>query len=856
MCYAGTPTTSVDSYANEGDATAESNLYIACRDLTANTAMIVRMTSSGTLVTAYSYGNLYINKLRLDTGNGDGIYLMAVGYYDPVGAVTKQPFAMRVGVTGNIAWQSFYADTTANGEFKDVIPLGNDVYLSGYVNDTTNTYNRGFVVRYTSAGTSVWSQYITNSTNNVAFSGVTLDGVNVIAAGLSQSSSVIINIQRDLNNGIGTVTSGAWTLGSSSFIPQVASIATKGSQQIYLQTPTLTLTDSTLTLEQSPSQTSAIPATRAGFAGIGNGVNFTVSGLEREPKQGSVVEIYNDDETYFLIGTSNYNAPTITSGNYPKAIGLLNSNKTFIQDEIIAYINTTYPVFVYNQTLCRRDIGLFVDALVYDLNYNTNGETVDGAISYYNSSSSLIAITTQLTETVAGFNRFKSVVLDILANTTVTRSAGNTTTQIKDLVNPGEAGGVTLAGNNIDTIIDIIQAGEAVAPEKTGYGTIQVALDPAIPSNKTPTDGTRLIFREAFSQVRMTGHDFLDIGTGGFASTNYPVIIASDYAQSPDQNKETLSETGGRVFYVTTDQDGNFRVGDYFKVEQATGRSTINAQEFNLSGLNELQLGSITAGRQGATVNEFSTDGTFADNSDTSVPTERATKTYVDNEIINAIGSANKLKVGTAPNETKVEVTGTGTNTDTIDFTINGTEIAEMTATTLTFKPAGTAVLSVSNTALQHKVSGTTTFEAAQYYVKVPAGSDANRPGTPANGYFRYNTDINAFEGYVNGAWSGIGGGNPWSTKTSGYTAVNNDRLFVDTSSAAVTITLPATPNAGDTVRILDLAGTFGTNNCTVGRNSSKIMGLSENLTLSVNNVGVGLVYTGSTYGWKLVEML
>jgi len=592
-----------------------------------------------------------------------------------------------------------------------------------------------------------------------------------------------------------------------------------------------------LTLNQSSGKTNSTQATRTGFAGIGNGVNFTVSGVEREPKQGSVIEIYNDEETYFLIGTSNYIPPTISSGNYPNARALLTANKTFIQNEIIAYINMTYPSFVYNQTLCRRDIGLFVDALDYDLNYNTNGETIDGAISYYNSASSLIAITTQLTETVAGFNRFKSVVLDIIQKNAVSRSTGNITVQVTSGTT-GEAGAVTLAGDNIDNIIEIIQAGEAVAPEKTGYGTLEVAFDPPIPSNKVPTDGTRIVFREAFSQVRMTGHDFLDIGTGGFASTNYPVIIASDYTQAPNQNQETLSEQGGRVFYVTTDQDGNFRVGDYFKVEQATGRSTINAQEFNLSGLNELQLGSITAGRQGATVNEFSTDGTMSGNSDTSVPTERAVKTYVDGEILSAIGAASKLKVGVSPNETKVEVTGTGAITDTIDFSVNGVEVGEMSYTTLKFKP-----------------SGTTSFEVTNQYILVPKGNNSQRPGTPSNGYLRYNTDLDAFEGYVAGAWTGVGGGNPWVTKTAGYTAVNNDRIFADTSSAAFAITLPATPNVGDNVRIIDVRGTFGTNNLTVNRNGSIIMGLAENMTLDTNYEAKGFVYSGATAGWVLSEV-
>jgi hypothetical protein len=322
----------------------------------------------------------------------------------------------------------------------------------------------------------------------------------------------------------------------------------------------------------------------------------------------------------------------------------------------------------------------------------------------------------------------------------------------------------------------------------------------------------------------MSGHDFLDIGTGGFADTNYPVIIDADYTQPPDQTRETLAESGGRVFYVTTDQDGNFRVGDYFKVEQATGRATLSSEEFDLAGLNELQLGSITAGRQGATVNEFSTDGTFADNSDTAVPTEKAVKTYVDNEISQAVAGSGTIQVGTAPNQSKVEVTGSGVITDTINFDIAGTEVAKI----------------------------------ADQFLLVPKGTTGERPGSPSNGYIRYNTTINAFEGYVNGAWSGLGGGNPWVTKTnadSPYTSLNNDRIFVDTTGGAVTITLPGSPNVGDNLRVVDVAGNFSTNNLTVARNGNNIMGAAADLTASTDSEGFSLVYSGATYGWILQEL-
>ena len=148
-------------------------------------------------------------------------------------------------------------------------------------------------------------------------------------------------------------------------------------------------------------------------------------------------------------------------------------------------------------------------------------------------------------------------------------------------------------------------------------------------SRATPVaDGVSLNVRKEYSQVRLTGHDFLNVGTGGTDTTNWP--------NSPTQNKAqanqvvTLPTDPGRVYYVATDEDGNFYVGDQFKVEQATGQVTLDSSAFDLSGLESLQLGSI-GGLIGASVNEFSTDGTMSQNSNTKVPTQQAIRTYISN---------------------------------------------------------------------------------------------------------------------------------------------------------------------------------------------------------------------------------
>jgi len=129
--------------------------------------------------------------------------------------------------------------------------------------------------------------------------------------------------------------------------------------------------------------------------------------------------------------------------------------------------------------------------------------------------------------------------------------------------------------------------------------------------------------------VRLTGHDFLDIGTGNFKSTNYPGVPFQD----PYQPYETVESAGGRVFFTATDQDGNFRVGNLFNVEQSTGIATLNADAFNIAGLQELSLGEVTLGGSSATVSEFSTDPFMTADSDSVIPTQRAIKAYIEAQI-------------------------------------------------------------------------------------------------------------------------------------------------------------------------------------------------------------------------------
>jgi hypothetical protein len=143
--------------------------------------------------------------------------------------------------------------------------------------------------------------------------------------------------------------------------------------------------------------------------------------------------------------------------------------------------------------------------------------------------------------------------------------------------------------------------------------------------------GMEVEIRELYSQVRITGHDFLDVGTGNFIETNYPdLYINYDFDAQPQNEVQNLN--GGRVFYTSTDQDGNFRAGEQFAVEQATGIITISADFFDLSGLTELRLAGINVGST-AIIREFSKDPLFSQNSNNVVPTQRAIRGYLQSRL-------------------------------------------------------------------------------------------------------------------------------------------------------------------------------------------------------------------------------
>ena len=91
--------------------------------------------------------------------------------------------------------------------------------------------------------------------------------------------------------------------------------------------------------------------------------------------------------------------------------------------------------------------------------------------------------------------------------------------------------------------------------------------------------------------------------------------------------------------------------------------------------------------------------------------------------------------------------------------------------------------------------------------------------------------------------------------RTASFTAVAGNAYPVNTTSNAVTVTLPASPTAGQIVQITDYAGTFATNACTVNPNGNKINSAASSATLSTNREGVSIVYIDAMRHDEVMEI-
>ena len=140
--------------------------------------------------------------------------------------------------------------------------------------------------------------------------------------------------------------------------------------------------------------------------------------------------------------------------------------------------------------------------------------------------------------------------------------------------------------------------------------------------------------------------------------------------------------------------------------------------------------------------------------------------------------------------------------------------------------------------------------EVVVYDIFTVADSVSAKDGGTFSGNVVFNGNIT-----VSGTATGdFPGGIDWSStpKTADFTAVAGKGYFIDTSSSAITVTLPSSPSAGDLISMLDYKGNASNNNITIEPNGSKIGGNTTDYDgkVSTDNLGFTLIYSDGTQGW------
>lgn len=145
----------------------------------------------------------------------------------------------------------------------------------------------------------------------------------------------------------------------------------------------------------------------------------------------------------------------------------------------------------------------------------------------------------------------------------------------------------------------------------------------------------------------------------------------------------------------------------------------------------------------------------------------------------------------------------------------------------------------------------------------------SSTPPTPTtSGMLWFDSAANGGEGILkvrnsdNDGWISVGsgldsggtGGKYAIAPVGNFTAESGKNYFINTSSSAVTVTLPASPVVGDPIGFCDLAGTFNVNNLSINGNGSLIMGDPSVMVNDVQYSEFRLCYSGTTYGWRLIS--
>ena len=336
----------------------------------------------------------------------------------------------------------------------------------------------------------------------------------------------------------------------------------------------------------------------------------------------------------------------------------------------------------------------------------------------------------------------------------------------------------------------------------------------------------------------------IEIVTSGVTGGTGTVKVKSDVLI------DNILTTAGAVFQAGNGSD------TYIKVDSAA-----LTKKVTLSGTTVEILGNMTMGNNLTVTGNLTVQGTsFTSNTETveiedntlllnkaetgagvtagsaGIEIERGTATnyqFVFDEASDSfqIGMIGSLQPVATRQATPTDTGVAYWNASTSSFATSSTFVWNGTTLSLNSKPVAQRQAAPTNTGVAFWNNTTSTFDTATTLVWNGTNLQVNSKNV-------------LLEGGVSALYN-------YSTKTSAYTAVANDYIFA--TAGGWTLTLPASPAVGTTIFVLDVNKLFGTSNLTLGRNSSNIEAIADDMLLDVDGEEYKIVYTGASVGWRVL---
>jgi hypothetical protein len=226
-----------------------------------------------------------------------------------------------------------------------------------------------------------------------------------------------------------------------------------------------------------------------------------------------------------------------TNNDVANAAAILEANRTFIQAEVAAYVDSEYNGFVNNRSKSYRDVGLVIDAVSQDILLGGNTKSVEAAFSYWTGGYTQLPDHAEVC--VSALTHARDVAVQVVENTTVTPEIGNTGTQIINTFFDGGAVAQPAINRNFDLITNAITNGVAFIPESYQGGGLFSA---------TGLSGDDVKIAPKVTGVTdLGGGDFsvtIDKSTVGYAINS--TLYFGDTAVFPALNEDVPEQWGSR----------------------------------------------------------------------------------------------------------------------------------------------------------------------------------------------------------------------------------------------------------------------------------------------------------------------